>query len=381
MKSFWFRNIFFVSSLGVLVWGAACQSMKGSRDLSGQGLRDFNWSFLDQADRLTSPQKTAFFSPEKPKLCAALRGNGDKVLAHFSSLAGIVERFGVIDGVAGGSSSSVSLFFYESALINPLIWSCGQNPCDEETVRQRLSFSLKSTEAVLKLFFEDPKVKKAIEMSKPDSAGELNQGEEFLKYGFHPPVRGLFKRLKRRIIHRVAWKIVSDKFFNFTSLAFADFINKELMGEVEDYLIDLPAQKRWEIMRSIQALDFNNSDVSTLFREGIIDFSNLIRRIAFVADFFAGRGMYPKDKMAQMLSSRCVTESFGKSWPEFVQTPAGHACEKTLLSYMRPYFQHYRSDKGILSDSRVFDPVGGALKALIPVSVISHGGIAKVQRA
>jgi len=370
----------FASVLAAMGIVAACQSVKGTRNPTAQGIRDFNWEFLNQTDRIVPQNMTAFYSPEKPKLCAALRGNGDKVLAHFSSLAGVVERFGVVDGVSGGSSSAVSLFFYESALINPLIWTCGAAPCDEQTVRRRLAFSLKSTEAVLKVFYENPLVKNAMDMGKPDPGGEMQQGEDFLKYGFHMPVRGIFKRLKRRIIHRVAWNMMSDKFYNFTHLAVAQLVNRNLLGEVEDYLIDLPAQKRWELMRTLKALDFNNSDVSTLFREGLIDFPNLVKRIGFVADFFSGRGRYPKAQMAKIFNSNCVTDSYGKSWPEFLETPLGKNCERTIMSYMKPYFDYYRNS-GIPAHSRINDPIGGALKALVPVSVIAHGGIAKVQKA
>ena len=60
---------------------------------------------------------------ESPKFCAAMRGNGTHVISHFGSLARIVEDYGVIDGMAGGSSGSISSFFYESILLNPTVES------------------------------------------------------------------------------------------------------------------------------------------------------------------------------------------------------------------------------------------------------------------
>ncbi|NDG28015.1 MAG: hypothetical protein EB120_12690, partial [Proteobacteria bacterium] len=65
---------------------------------------------------------------------------------------------------------------------------------------------------------------------------------------------------------------------------------------------------------------------------------------------------------------------------EFLETPLGKNCERTIMSYMKPYFDYYRNS-GIPAHSRINDPIGGALKALVPVSVIAHGGIAKVQKA
>ncbi|MFM8314756.1 MAG: hypothetical protein ACKOA8_10760, partial [Deltaproteobacteria bacterium] len=294
MKGFRFPLFFFLIMSVILVSVGACQTFLGNRHVSGTRTLPVRLDFLNQPDQLTPKTDTSFYSPEKPKLCAALRGNGDKVLAHLSAMAGMVERIGVIDGIAGSSSSTVSMFLYESALMNPLIWDCGGVPCEDAVVRSRLAFSLKMGDVVVKGFLNNPLVKSLLDKEGAEPSPEIKQGEEFLKYGFHPKTRGLFKRLKKRIIHRFAWRIVSKKFHQFTAMAGADFLNKEVLGEIEDALIQLPAQKRWELIRAIQSLDFNNTDVSVLFREGLLNFPHLFKRVGLVADFLAGRGDYPK---------------------------------------------------------------------------------------
>ena len=365
----------------ILVCVGACQTILGSRQLSGGRPNPLRTDFLNQQDKFVSKSDSGFYSPEKPKLCGALRGNGDKVSAHLASLAGVVERFGVVDGVSGSSSSAISLFLYESALINPLIWNCSGAPCDDQTVRARLSFVLKMGEVVVKGFLSNPLVKQALDTESAANSAEAKQGEDFLKYGFHPKTRGLFKRLKRRIIHRFAWRIMSRKFYEFTAMSGAEFINRDRLGEVEEYLIDLPAQKRWEIMRAINALDFNNSDVSILFREGVIDFPRLFRRVGIVADFFAGRGSaYPRSKMEQVFNSKCISESFGKSWSQFASSSLGKSCENSVGSLMKNYFSVYRNTAPI-ANTRLNDPIGGALKTIVPVSVIVQGGVEKVKKA
>jgi len=381
VKIFRFQIFFFLITAIIVVCVGACHTILGSRQLSGGRPNPLRTDFLNQPDKIVSKADSAFFSPEKPKLCAALRGNGEKVAAHIASMAGIVERFGIIDGVAGSSSSAISLFLYESALMNPLIWTCGNNRCDDQTVRARLSFQLKMGEVVIKGFLNSPLMKQALDTQSPANTAEAKQGEDFLKYGFHPPTRGIFKRLKKRIIHRFAWRMMAQKFYEFTSMAGADFVNRELVGEVEDYLIDLPAQKRWEMMRAVNALDFNNSDVSILFREGVIDFQRLFRKVGIVADFLAGRGKaYPRTQMAQMFSSKCINEALGKSWSEFIVSANGKSCENTVGSLMRNYFSVYRNS-GPISNTRLNDPIGGGLKAIVPVSVIVQGGVEKVQKA
>lgn len=49
---------------------------------------------------LASP---GYVRPAVPQNCAAIRGNGELVMSHFSSLARFVEDQGVIDGLAGGT--------------------------------------------------------------------------------------------------------------------------------------------------------------------------------------------------------------------------------------------------------------------------------------
>jgi len=380
VKSFRFPLFFLLVLSVILVSVGACQTFLGTRHLSGGRAFPIRLDFLNQTDQLVPKSETSFYSPEKPKLCAALRGNGDKVLAQFSALAGLVERVGVVDGIAGASSSTVSMFLYESILMNPLIWNCGSTPCDDATVRSRLAFSLKMGDVVVKGFLNNPLVKSLLDKDGQEPSAEAKQGEEFLKYGFHPKTRGLFKRLKRRIIHRFAWRVISKKFYQFTAMAGADFLNKEVLGEIEDNLIQLPAQKRWELMRSIEGLEFNNTDVSVLFREGLLNFSHLFNRVGLVADFMAGRGNYPKAQMAKVLEGQCVAQSIGKSWSEFVSTPIGKNCEKTVGNLMQNYLNRHRNSAPI-ANTRLKDPIGGALKAVVPVSVIVNGGVEKVQRA
>lgn len=369
---------------GVLVWQVffvlGCQSILTGRKPSASREFPLKTEFLNQTDRMVAKNQTAFFSPETPKLCAALRGNGEKVMAHLSALAGVVERFGVVDGTSGSSSSAISLFLYESALINPLIWDCGGAPCDDLTVRSRLSFALKAGEMVVQGFLNNPMVKSALDSENPTNAAEAKQGEDFLKYGFHPKTRGLFKRLKKRIIHRFAWRIMSQKFYQFTAMSGADFINREVLGEVEDSLIDLPAQKRWEIMRGLQALDFNNSDISILFREGIVDFPRLYRKLGMVADFMAGRGRYPKEKMAKIFNSVCVTDAFGKSWSEFYHSPNGKVCADNVWNLLQGYLNQHKNLPP-LANARLKDPIGGAMKSIVPVSIIVGTGVEKVRKA
>ena len=63
------------------------------------------------------------------RVCAAVRGNGQLIFAHFASLARITEHYGPLWGSAGGSSGSITQFLLESVQMNPAVASCGEQPC------------------------------------------------------------------------------------------------------------------------------------------------------------------------------------------------------------------------------------------------------------
>ena len=80
--------------------------------------------------------------------CVGIRGNGPRLWAHFSSLARIVEQFGLIGGAAGGSSGSISVFVTESIHANPLLTDCGDRVCSEGEATARMALLFKSVQAL-----------------------------------------------------------------------------------------------------------------------------------------------------------------------------------------------------------------------------------------
>jgi len=69
------------------------------------------------------------------ELCVGVRGNGPRITSHFAAMARIIEHYGLVDAVAGGSSGSITSFLLESVQANPAIYDCDGTRCDEhETV-------------------------------------------------------------------------------------------------------------------------------------------------------------------------------------------------------------------------------------------------------
>ena len=135
-------------------------------------------------------------------------------MAHFGGLASVVENFGLVDGVSGGSSASISIFFYESMLANPVLWNCGTHHCSEEEVRPRLVFMLKSMMGAVDATIElagGQEVVKSFGKSNAKNQ-KMEQVRDFLKNGFDNPGRG---PLRRALVERIANRIVNGKLEEF----------------------------------------------------------------------------------------------------------------------------------------------------------------------
>src|SRR5262249_21728456 len=88
--------------------------------------------------------QSATVTNAQPKLCAAIRGNGPLISAHWPALARVVANYGLIDAAAGGSSASITMFLYESILHNPLVYDCKDHSCTDLEVKARVALLLKS---------------------------------------------------------------------------------------------------------------------------------------------------------------------------------------------------------------------------------------------
>ena len=92
-----------------------------------------------------------------PDRCVAIRGNGELIPAHWSAMGRLLEEEGLFDGGAGGSSASVTLFLYESILLNPQLRTCagGSRACSDSEAAIRASLLMKSLAAYLDVVKND----------------------------------------------------------------------------------------------------------------------------------------------------------------------------------------------------------------------------------
>lgn len=318
------------------------------------------------------------FASTSPKLCAAIRGNGGHLMAHFGGLAAVIENYGLVDGISGGSSAAVSVFFYESMIANPLLWTCGSRRCTEEEVRPRLALMLKSIMGGVEATIDLAGGQSIIDgFGKPGEKQE-SMGEmlDFLKNGFDNPGKG---PLRRRIIQRIADRVMSGKLYEFEDTPVGRLINDNHKNSLRNYGLHMTPHRRWEILLAAQGLDFNTEDVSLFFREGLLDYDQLVNIIGRVGDFFANRGPIDPRVWSTMFSPNCVQASQGLTWKEMEQSSVGKSCAQVFKQGYKNYIQttlvtHYQP-------SRLREPVGHHMKTLVSNSVIIGEGVTKYKRA
>jgi hypothetical protein len=328
-------------------------------------------------DFVASADKAPFVSSSTPKLCAAIRGNGGHLMAHFGGLAQITESFGLVDGISGGSSAAVSVFFYESMVANPVLWNCGDHRCTEEEVRPRLTLMLKSIMGGVAATIDMGGGKALTDKFKKSGApdGEMGEMMNFLKDGFQNPGGG---PLRRRIIQRIADRMMSGKLADFEETPLGRLINDNHRASLRNFGLHMPPHRRWEILLAAQGLDFNTEDVSLFFREGVLDYDHLVNIMGRVGDFYSNRGPINPKMWSTLFSKNCVEASKNITWEEMVKSPVGASCARV---FDQSYKNYMRNTQGGYQPTRLNEPVGYYLNTLVSDSVILGEGVKKYNRA
>lgn len=292
-----------------------------------------------------------------PSLCAALRGNGPLITAHFSSMARVVENLGIFDGAAGGSSASITMFIYESMLLNPDLSGCATCQ-DPHVVALRLALLLKSVFA----YFE------VVEGS--DEATSLSKLSEIFNGVRTEGLVNLFKKFPteapRDLTALVEFKTALETLL--TSPDLHALINPEFV----DFALHPPLGLEWyrlrEAYRGIQEFgQFEATDPAIFFRPGIFSFKALARFFGRPANFYAGRGPFYDSGAMKAFLDRCAPESAGLGW--FELTSKDPACHQMALDMMKSYRTQLVAAQDTISDSRLADPVGAHLHTAVSVAI------------
>jgi len=284
-----------------------------------------------------------------PNLCAAVRGNGNYIFTHFAALARIVEQYGIIDAAAGGSSASISIFAYESILMNPVLNTCGEGTCTDRDRALRVALLLKS----LRGYFDF--------IATTDEALAFRQ------------LAPIVQKVREQRIAEIAETDIAAASRALqrilSSRDLRDIVNPEVLEQLQrtenqEFHVN-------EVIAGIQNIGtWSLNTDRVFFRPGILSFRAIAGKLGRVGSFYAGYGPADNEAMSAFLDE-CAPAAAGKSWAAI----AGSAEAPTSCG--RKYFQLLGAWRTKLLDdeeaykSRIDDPVGKLLPAFIATSVLN----------
>jgi hypothetical protein len=300
----------------------------------------------------------ATYRKDQPEFCAAIRGNGELVMAHFNSLAHLVEHYGLFDGLAGGSSGAISSFIYESILQNPALRDCAD--CNSDAVvALRASFLLKSLWGYLEV------------LGTSSDATALA--------GFAKSVATVTAKLKRlswsqldTIPSEAEIKTAVKQFQAIlASPDIKGLINPELVSRLES--IASPSVKWYQLLEARAAVltfgKFQAEDRHIFFRPALVSFEQLARDVGRVSNFYAGRGSFYDERKAKAVLDECAPGSLDLGWKEIAAKKPN--CAASMVSLIRDYRTKLIDATGSgvsyhdIADSRLADPVGKYANILV----------------
>lgn len=296
------------------------------------------------------------FRKESPELCAAVRGNGENLMAHFNSLAHVLEHYGFFDGLAGGSSASISIFIYESVIQNPALWDC--KDCTPQDFAVRGALLLKSTWAYLDYLehTDEAKVLTGLtsSVSNLQSIIQKNGIADAMSSGNQAKILQAGKDLLAAVEASDLRSLVNPELLSL--------LTKSAPSALKAYQIQ-------EAYAAVQTFGkFQASDRKIFFRPGVVSFAALADKIGRIANFYAGRGggIYDHAGMKTFLD-RCAPSSLDLSWKDVVaQQPAcGEMASKLIGNYRTKLLA-----AGPIADSRLDEPVGKYASILVGTGIL-----------
>jgi hypothetical protein len=276
-------------------------------------------------------------TPGDGKFCAAIRGNGHYLFAHYGSLAAIVEQIGIPEGVAGGSSGSITSFVYESMLKNPSV----KNATGDQK-RKNLALLLKSILGYVKV------------LSDSDEGQAL---------------RGLI--VASQAAQQTGNPQVDAAAAAAVSTQLQTVLNdpEGLRALVNPRLVQLLQNRndphyQFNVQESKIAVTslgkFDATDEKIMFREGAINYDALTVALGRLGDFYAAYGSVDQERMSNFVNTCSAVPG---TWTQVASANNGQ-CNTLFTDLVRAY-------RAQPSSTRLEEPVGGEILAILTAAQVT----------
>jgi hypothetical protein len=287
-------------------------------------------------------------------VCVAIRGNAQRVVAHFPMLAKIVQVLGPVSGAAAMSSGTVSMFLLDAMQSNPIVVECPGGGttvvcCGLDEQKARLSFLLKSFTGIKSGFFWAEDILSIVETFRIQN------------------ILGLLRSKSNAVAQDALTVLLSILQAAVTkdneSLINPEFI-QSILTSANPIAAAIDLVSATFALQSILGSGTAAADEPKLFvRPGLINFRRIAQITDLVACFY--RGLHPVDLTAmRSIVDDCAMRSVDlSSWAEIanLSTANGSSCGDRFDRLFRK-FQLARGDN---APSMLQDPVGGNSMRLI----------------
>jgi hypothetical protein len=231
------------------------------------------------------------------ELCTGIRGNGNRIFAHFGSLARIVEHSGPVRCAAGGSSGSITTFLLESVNRNPVVGRCGRRSCSANRLAERHALLYRSMAGLTEV-------------------------------GIGADVRTIIALVERVQAEGIVALLDTDPraavaaFVNVLA-DFGEIVNPEvfeLLAQSPD-----PAYHVRDLVAGLRdAVGFQVRDSMVFVRVGVINFDVLVGLFGRIGDFYAGRAGACWSFPRRQGWGRCR-----KAWRTRLRSGSDRGCHRT----------------------------------------------------
>ena len=250
--------------------------------------------------------------PVHPQLCTAFRGNGNLIFGHWGAMARVLEDFGPVQGVAGGSSGAVTSFLYENMYRSAAAWKCDNESraCTQREAGNRMALMMKSLVPYLDVI-------KDLSGLQSEMAGRSRISI------------GLKLKKINQAISSADWDTAGQIILALIDKPeFSPIVNQKLLQDLKTGLAstneNIKGAAVMNMVGAAQALQWQIDDSSVFFRRGLIRMEQLGDKAGVVADFYAGiEGTSAKD--LGLFLDRCAKDSVGKDWFDINTMKSGDA--------------------------------------------------------
>jgi hypothetical protein len=309
--------------------------------------------------------------------CAAIRGNGEAMPAHWGAMSRLVYERGMPSAIAGGSSASITMFLLESISLNQKFATKEQQALIIKSIQGYLEALAQTPEgqAMMTLMSDKSALKEVI--NEVAANASMDVGTNSLQF-----IQQHLGRLQTLLASEELKSLINPEFELYVAqtnelVELAKLSNSpELLQQIE--------YRQGQINYAIENLgQFNaETDQSLFFRPGVIDFSELAQSFGRMADFYAGYKLQNRefqesvDADLQQFLDQCSQTPQELSWRDLaIQAP--HCQElfaRAVLTYRNAMIQAGAKSR------RVNENIGSHLATFPTTSVLTGDALELYQQ-